>query len=180
LDSAAPNNDALNKNMLLVVSKCSDVWPKRISEKRAYGGINTVAITVIIQKSCMSLLMSQIVTHVARSTFIAEYWVTVMTIHSKMLVDRGCKYFHVCVLGCFLVIYYSCDMQIISNVAGAVGQLFLSESQTFKGLDNTYMHALPLFLERNKFRAWGYVQLLCFNFFVDLILPYIANYKMNK
>jgi hypothetical protein len=155
LDSAAPNDDALNKNTLLVVSKCSYVWPKRIGEKRAYGGINTVAITMIIQKSCLSLLMSQTVTHIARSTFIAEYWVTVTTIHSKMLVDGGCKYFHVYVLGCFLVIYYSCDMQIISNIAGAVGQ---SESQIFKGLDNTHMHALSLFLEGNKFRAWGFIR----------------------
>jgi hypothetical protein len=35
---------------------------------------------------------------------------------------------------------------------------------------------LPIFLKGNKFRACGYVQLLCLKFcFVYLILPYIAS-----
>jgi hypothetical protein len=53
-----------------------------------------------------------------------------------------------------------------------------SESQTFKGTDNTHLHALPLFLKGNKFRDWGYVQLLCLKFCsVALISPYIASRK---
>jgi hypothetical protein len=61
----------------------------------------------------------------------------------------------------------------MSNVAGAVGRLISSEIQTFKGADNTYLHALPLFLKGNKFR--GYVQLFCLKFcFVFLISPYIV------
>jgi hypothetical protein len=35
---------------------------------------------------------------------------------------------------------------------------------------------LPIFLKGNKFRSWGYVQLLCLKFcFVALILSYIAS-----
>jgi hypothetical protein len=40
--------------------------------------------------------------------------------------------------------------QLIESVARAVGQLILSESQTFKGADNTHLRALPLFLKGNK------------------------------
>jgi hypothetical protein len=107
---ATPNNDARNKNASLVVGKRSDLWAKKkVGDRIAYEGVIAFAILENIRKCCPSLLMSQtrLKLLVWRSSLSTR--ITVMTVHSKVPVDRGCKYFRVCMLGCFSVVHYTPD-----------------------------------------------------------------------